>query len=59
MLHMIDDDPDHRQILPALPTADELVDWKISPERHEAYANLWKYLTFGGVVANTALWIYF
>lgn len=59
MLQQIDDDSNHRQILPTAPTAEELVNWKISPERHEAYANLWRYLTFGGVVANTALWLYF
>lgn len=59
MLHMIDDDSEHRQVLPSIPTAEELISWKISPERHEAYATLWKYLTFGGVLANTALWLYF
>lgn len=59
MLYQFDEDQEHRQILPTIPTAADLTSWKISPERHEAYAALWKYLTFGGIVANTALWLYF
>ena len=59
MILQIDEDPDARQVHPSIPTADELVAWKISPERHEAYAKLWRYLTFAGVFANTALWLYF
>eukprot|EP00347_Sterkiella_histriomuscorum_P024163 403332087 len=59
MLYQYDNDQEHRQILPTLPTAAELAQWKVSAERHQAYANMWKYLTFGGVVANTALWLYF
>jgi hypothetical protein len=59
MIHMIDEDPDHRQMLPTIPTTEELTTFKITPKRHEAYAALWKYLTFGGIVANTALWLYF
>ena len=59
MLKQIDHDENLRQILPTSPTKSELVQWKISPERHEAYATLWKYLTFVGVFANTALWLYF
>ena len=59
MLRQIDDNPDTRQILPTAPTASELTSWTISPDRHDAYAAMWKYLTFGGVLANTALWLYF
>lgn len=59
LLLQIDNNPDARQILPTAPTADNLVDWKIKPERHEAYASLWRYVTFAGIFANTALWLYF
>ena len=59
MLHMIDTNDDARQILPNVPNLTELTQWKIPAERHEAYASLWKYLTFVGVFANTALWLYF
>jgi len=59
MLLQIDNNSETRQILPTAPIADDLVDWKIKPERHEAYAALWKYITFAGVFANTALWLYF
>jgi hypothetical protein len=31
MLQLIDDDPEHRQILPTVPTAEELTSWKVSP----------------------------
>lgn len=59
MLKQIDTNEDTRQILPTIPTKNELTQFKISPERHEAYATMWKYLTFVGVFANTALWLYF
>lgn len=59
MLLQIDDNVNARQILPTAPTAEDFKTWKISPERHMAYAELWKYLTFAGLFANTALWLYF
>jgi cytochrome oxidase assembly protein ShyY1 len=59
MLLQLDSDPESRQILPTCPTTKDLTQWSISPERHHAYAELWKYLTFGGVFANTALWLCF
>jgi hypothetical protein len=59
MLMQIDPSEENRQILPTAPTAKEFVNWKISPERHLAYAELWKYLTFAGIFANTAFWLYF
>ena len=60
MLLQIDANDNARQLLPTLPTREDLTVWrKISPDRHEAYANLWKYLTFGGIFANTAMWLYF
>ncbi|CDW89539.1 surfeit locus protein 1-like [Stylonychia lemnae] len=59
MIYQIDENEQTRQVLPSVPTADELTKWRISPQRHEAYANLWKSLTFGGIFANTLLWLYF
>lgn len=59
LLLQIDTNPDARQILPTAPTAGDFSKWQISPERHAAYASLWKYLTFAGVFANTALWLCF
>jgi cytochrome oxidase assembly protein ShyY1 len=59
MLLQIDNNADARQILPTAPTAADFTTWKIAPERHLAYAELWKYLTFAGIFANTAFWLYF
>lgn len=59
MLLQIDANPEARQILPSAPSASELTNWQLKPERHEAYAELWKYITFAGVFANTAMWLYF
>lgn len=60
MFYQIDDNPNFRKAHPTSPTFYELIaNWRISPERHQAYATLWKYLTFVGVFANTAMWLYF
>jgi cytochrome oxidase assembly protein ShyY1 len=59
MLHMIDFDEERRQLLPTVPTTSELTQFVIPPERHQAYEMMWRMLAFGGVVANTALWLYF
>ena len=59
MLLQVDTNAESRQILPTAPSANELTSWQISPERHFAYAELWKYLTFAGIFANTAMWVYF
>ena len=59
MLKIVDLDDSKRQILPNAPNSQELTTWQIPAERHQAYASLWKYLTFVGVFANTALWLYF
>ena len=59
MLHMIDTDSEKRQILPTIPTTDELQTFRISDERHGAYEMMWKAVTFAGVLSNTALWLYF
>ena len=59
MLLQIDTDEQARQILPTAPLSSDLSKWRVKPERHEAYAAMWKYLTFTGIFANTALWVYF
>ena len=58
MLHMVDFDPEVRQVLPTIPTTDELLEFPISPERHNAYEMMWRGLSFAGVIANTAMWLY-
>jgi cytochrome oxidase assembly protein ShyY1 len=59
MLLQVDEDEKARQVLPASPSVNDLTKWQISAERHQAYATIWKYLSFTGVLANTALWLYF
>lgn len=59
MMHMIDFDEDRRQLLPTVPTKTELQSFTIDPERHAAYEMMWRTIAFGGVLANTALWLYF
>lgn len=56
---MIDFDEERRQVLPTVPTTAELGKFVIPSERHAAYEAVWRYLAFGGVLANTALWLYF
>ena len=58
MLHQIDFDDDHKQLLPSLPSTSDLGKFRVSAERHAAYESLWRLLTFTGVVANTAVWLY-
>ena len=57
MLHMIDQDAEKRQILPAIPSKDDLTDWKISSERHRAYSTMWTGLAYLGILSNTVLWL--
>ena len=58
MLHQIDFDESKRQLLPTCPTLPELTSFRISPERHNAYESLWRAVSFAGVLANTAVWLY-
>ena len=58
MLKMYDHDAEKRQLLPSLHTADELATFRVSQDRHRAYATLWTGLAYVGVLANTALWLY-
>lgn len=58
MLHQIDFDADNRQILPTVPTTAEMAHFCNSAERHGSYANMWRMLTWVGVVGNAAMWLY-
>lgn len=58
MLKVMDFDPNARTVHPTVPSPEELQKWTISPERHEAYEKLWNSLTYFGVLANTAMWLY-
>lgn len=58
MLHQVDFDPEVRQILPDVPTPEKLTEWPISADRHTAYEQMWRGLTYVGVLANTAMWLY-
>jgi hypothetical protein len=44
--------------MPDVVSAEELSKFGISPERHAAYENLWNGVTYFGVLANTAFWLY-
>jgi len=46
-------------MLPSVPSAKELTSFYSSPDRHAAYESVWRLLTFAGVLANTAIWLYF
>lgn len=59
MMHMVDFDEDRRQLLPTVPTKTELQSFTVSEERHAAYEMMWRTIAFSGVLANTALWLYF
>ena len=57
MLHQVDFDEDARQLLPSCPSVEELCQFRTSAERHGAYENLWRGVTYAGILFNTALWI--
>ena len=59
MLHMVDFEEDRRQLLPNIPTSSQLQSFIVGAERHEAYERMWRAIAFGGVIANTALWLCF
>jgi len=58
MLKAIDLNKDARTPMPDVPSVDELTDFGITVDRHKAYEDLWSTLTYAGVVANTAVWLY-
>ena len=55
----VDFDPDTRQIQPNTPFHTEFWNWRITPQRHQAYGALWHYLSFGTLFANAAFWLAF
>jgi hypothetical protein len=44
--------------MPDIISPKELNRYAISPERHEAYKTFWNSITYAGVLANTAMWLY-
>ncbi len=59
MLHQVDFEEDRRQVLPSIPSVADLTKFQTSAARHAAYESLWRMVAFAGVVANTAVWLYF
>jgi hypothetical protein len=58
MLKAVDFDKDIRTPMPDVPSPEDLKTFTISPQRHEAYEKLWNSVTYFGVLANTAFWLY-
>ena len=58
MLKAVDFDAEAPTALPDVESPKDLQTFSIAPERHAAYATLWSYATYLGVVANTAMWLY-
>lgn len=58
MLKAVDFDMEARTPIPDVPSADELSQFKISAARHASYETLWNSITYAGVLANTAFWLY-
>lgn len=58
MIKAVDLDESIPTAMPDVPSKSSLQKFVISPERHAAYANMWNTVTYLGVVANTAFWLY-
>jgi len=58
MLRAMDLDPNTRSVHPTVPSIVETTNFLIPAERHDAYAFMWNSLTYCGVVANAAMWLY-
>ena len=58
MLKAVDLDPNTRTPMPDVDSPDELQKFAISPERHQAYEDMWNGLTYVGILANAAMWLY-
>ena len=58
MLKALDMNPGARTPMPDVDSPDDLQKYTISPERHRAYEDMWNGLTFVGVLANAAMWLY-
>ena len=44
--------------MPDVPNKKSLTTFGISASRHEAYETFWEGITYAGVLANTAVWLY-
>ena len=44
--------------MPDVPSPEDLTNFAIPAERHAAYEQLWKGLTYFGILANTTMWLY-
>ena len=59
MLKAVDFEPEARTTFPDVVSKEDLSHkLGIPAERHEAYEKLWKGVTYFGVIANTAVWLY-
>ena len=58
ILRAVDFDLEAVTPMPDVENSKTLTKFTISPERHEAYEKLWNSLTYFGVLANTAVWLY-
>ena len=59
MLKVVDFEPETRTTFPNVDSKEELATkLGIPAERHEAYEKLWNAVTYFGIVANTAVWLY-
>lgn len=58
MLKSIDFNESSRTPMPDVISPRELSRYDLSPERHEAYKTFWNSITYAGVLANTAMWLY-
>ena len=58
MVKAVDFDPAARTVHPVVDSPAELTSFGIPQERHAAYESLWTYLSYAGIVANTAVWLY-
>ena len=58
MLKVVDMDPFTRTAMPDVSSVEELQRFGIPAERHQAYEDMWNAMTYAGVLANAAMWLY-
>ena len=58
MLQAVDFDPATPTSMPDVPSIASLQKFGNTPERHEAYEVMWNGITYLGVLANAAFWLY-
>ena len=58
MLRAVDFDEANPTAMPDVPNKTTLTSFGIPAARHEAYEGMWDTLTYAGVLANTAVWLY-